>query len=400
MNEQENKIDILNNKYGITGQHDSEQLKILQSLPLKNKIQISQTRLIEYYKKNNGRCSVSFSGGKDSTVLAYLSAQVCQLLGYRLTLWFSDTGLEYPELREHVKNYSEWLKVRFPDIEIELFTDYPEIWEMDEKIGKRKWRRISFNEIIHNYGYPIISKETSGVIDKSRNAIQKGNEDSCAIKQLNNEKRYENQKFIYDHKKYKFLLDAPFEISNMCCEIMKKRPAHRFTREMGLKPIIGTMASESRLRRSQWLREGCNSYSKKNPYSKPISFWTEQDVFQFVLDNDIPIPSIYGEIKQDEKGKHYTTGVNRTGCCFCLYGIHLEKSSNRMELLSESHPNIYDFCMRGTWTGYNEVSDGLGYWFIFEYLRKYGNIDIKTPDIEYYIEKYSNEYTDSFFKRQ
>lgn len=93
--------------------HTPEDLKRLQSYDLCNKIQISIARIMEWYNRNDKKCYVSFSGGKDSTVLAWLAAQVCKLFDCKLILWFSDTGLEFPELREHVKTYSEWLKLTF-----------------------------------------------------------------------------------------------------------------------------------------------------------------------------------------------------------------------------------------------------------------------------------------------
>lgn len=79
--------------------HDKQRLKELQALPLERKMQITQTRLIEWYTAWDGKCYVSFSGGKDSTVLADQAAKVCKMLGYKLVLWFSDTGLEYPEIK-------------------------------------------------------------------------------------------------------------------------------------------------------------------------------------------------------------------------------------------------------------------------------------------------------------
>lgn len=70
----------LNNK------HTIEDLKRLQAMSLGNKIQISQARIMEWYSRNENKCYVSFSGGKDSTVLADITAQVCSLLGCRLIL--------------------------------------------------------------------------------------------------------------------------------------------------------------------------------------------------------------------------------------------------------------------------------------------------------------------------
>ena len=48
----------------------------------------------------------------------------------------------------------------------------------------------------------------------------------------------------------------------------------------------------------------------------------------------------------DENGKYYTTGCNRTGCIFCGFGCHLEKEPNRFQQLKETHPKLYEYCMK------------------------------------------------------
>lgn len=88
-------------------------------MPLNQKILLTQTRLIEWYNAWEGKCYVSFSGGKDSTVLADITAQVCKINGWNLVLWFSDTGLEFPEVRKHVKYFKEYLEKKY-DILIKL----------------------------------------------------------------------------------------------------------------------------------------------------------------------------------------------------------------------------------------------------------------------------------------
>ena len=141
---------------------------------------------------------------------------------------------------------------------------------------------------------------------------------------------------------------------------MKKRPGHLFEKETGLKPIIGTMASESQSRKNQWVKLGCNAFNAKSPSSKPISFWKENDVLEYITMNDLPYPSVYGEIYQDDKGKYRTTGLDRTGCIFCGFGCHLEKDPNRFQQLKETHPKLYEYCMR-SWDkgglGMDEVLD-------------------------------------------
>lgn len=265
------------------------------------------------------------------------------MLGIKLVLWFSDTGLEYPEVREHVKSFPKYLEDKY-GIEVELIMDYPK-----DKDGKR----ITFKNVIFTYGYPIVSKTVSRQIKDVRKL---GN--NCWAARCFDGREYGK----YNMQKWKYLIDAPFKISNNCCNVMKKHPAHKFDKSSGLKPIIGTMACESTLRRSQWLQQGCNSFDANNPASKPLSFWTEQDILQYIVQFKIPIASVYGEIIQDDKGKYHTTGCSRTGCVFCAYGCHLEKEPNRFQRLKQTHPKLWEYCMKPTSEG------GLGMKEVLEFI--------------------------------
>ena len=81
--------------------HDAKRLLELQALPLERKIQISQARIIDWYKHYSGNVVVSFSGGKDSTVLLHL----VRSLYPDVKAVFSNTGLEYPEIQRFVKSF-------------------------------------------------------------------------------------------------------------------------------------------------------------------------------------------------------------------------------------------------------------------------------------------------------
>ena len=168
----------------------------------------------------------------------------------------------------------------------------------------------------------------------------------------------------YNQEKWKFFLDAPFEISNNCCNIMKKDPIHRYNKETGRVPITAQMASESKLRTQKWLQNGCNAFHLKSPISNPISFWTEQDVLLYIKNYNIPIASVYGEVVVDYQGMGQcegqmsfadfvdmeefelerpllkTTGCQRTGCILCGFGCHIEKGEGRFERLSRIHPKV------------------------------------------------------------
>lgn len=323
--------------------HTADDLKEMQSRSFGDKVQTSTAKIIEAMIRYDKAMYVSFSGGKDSTVLADLVAKVCRMFDCKLTLWFSDTGLEFPELREHVKNYGEYLKRKY-DIVVDTIIDYPK-----DKNGKR----ITFRDVILNEGYPVISKTVSRQIHDVKTIG-----DGCWAARCF-DGRETGQ---YRMTKWKFLLEAPFKISNKCCNIMKKNPAHQFNKKSGLIPFIGTMASESMQRKNSWLKSGCNAFNDKVPSSRPISFWTEQDVLKYIVRYELPYPSVYGEILKDENGKYYTTGYNRTGCMFCAYGCHLEREPNRFQRLKITHPKVWEFCMASVEDG------GLGMRAVLKYI--------------------------------
>ena len=155
---------------------------------------------------------------------------------------------------------------------------------------------------------------------------------------------------------------------------MKKNPIRKYEKGTGRKPITGIMAEESNLRRQSWLRTGCNLFEGKKPQSKPLSFWTEQDILHYIKKYDVPYCEVYGDIHVKPHGVDVpdnqidivdylscyepedtleTTGCKRTGCMFCMFGCHLEKEPNRFQRLKETHPQQYAFCIGG-----GEMVDG------------------------------------------
>lgn len=96
----------------------------------------------------------------------------------------------------------------------------------------------------------------------------------------------------------------------------------------------------------------------------------------------------------DYRGCQYeTTGCKRTGCIFCAFGINQDK--HRFIRLSEQEPKLCDYVMRGgefSESGMWQPSkDGLGYWFVLEWLNVHGNLGIGIPNWDYYMGKYCME---------
>lgn len=150
-----------------------------------------------------------------------------------------------------------------------------------------------------------------------------------------------------------------FMISDNCCAVMKKSPLGIYQRKHKSYPIIGTLAEESLLRERAWIIHGCNAFEGSHKSSQPMSFWTEQDVLNYICTENIEIAEVYGKVVGVDKcGYEYepmpgidceykTTGCNRTGCMFCGFGCHREKGETRFQKLAKTHPRQYEYCMRG-----------------------------------------------------
>lgn len=288
--------------------HSKERLKELKQLPLERKVGFTAARIIEWHNHFQGKVYVSFSGGKDSTVLLHIA----RTLFPDIKAVFVDTGLEYPEIKQFVGEFDNVDIVR---------------------------PKISFLQVIEQYGWPVISKEVAQVLREYSSCKTGVRAEQLGLIPKSN--RYAKH---YDMSKYQYLADAPFKISDRCCEIMKKRPAKEYEKVTGLHPIIATMTDESFLRQSEWLKSGCNGFSSTRPISKPMSFWTEQDVLHYIQQMNIRIAPVYGDIVF-ENNKYRCTKCQRTGCVFCLFGIKSDAKPNRIQRLLTTHPQLWDYCI-------------------------------------------------------
>lgn len=313
--------------------HTVGDLRQLQSLPLRLKIPMTRQRIRDWYEHWDGQVYVSFSGGKDSTVLKHIVDSMYS----DIPAVFVNTGLEYPEIQRFVREVKAGKYDCFnPDVEILR----PE---------------MRFDEVIKKYGYPVASKLVASYVETARR-----NPDSKRAKWLRGE---EWTKFVTGGK-WAFLVDAPFPVSDKCCAVMKHKPINQYGKQTGRKAIIGTMAAESRHREQAWLSNGCNAFESKTPTSQPLSFWTGQDVLHYIKDFGVPYCPVYGEIKIDDdpefegqmnwidylgcyepQDRLTTTGLSRTGCMFCMFGAHLEKEPNRFQRMKVTHPKQYAYCM-------------------------------------------------------
>lgn len=237
-----------------------EDLRYFQRLPLDIKVAMTKTRIREWVNRYGvDGVYISFSGGKDSTVLLHIARRDYP----DIKAVFVDTGLEFPEIRQFVRTH-----------------------ENVEIIRPKK----TFRQVICEYGYPMMSKAIAhGVSVAKRNPCGR-------VKKIQFSENYNSKFGLY---KWSKLIDADYNLSDKCCNIMKKSPAKSYEKS-GQRPLTAQMAGESKQREIQWLHNGCNAFDNKRPISNPMSFWTEQDVLQYIKENNLPIASVYGDIAYED----------------------------------------------------------------------------------------------------
>ena len=329
--------------------NNAEKLKELTALPLYRKIMITQTRIIDWYEHYDGKVYISYSGGKDSSVLLDIARQLYP----DIPAVFVNTGLEYPEIRKFALSHENVTELR------------PRWGKAGKERGKKPEDVITFLDTLTEYGYPIISKAVSNAIVEARRTPG-----GSRWARLHGEyKRRDGGRSQYDYSKYLPLYNLPFKISDECCKVSKKGPAHIYQHKTGRHPIIATMAEESLIRKQAWITQGgCNAFRAKEPTSKPMSFWTNQDVLRYISENGVKMCEVYGDIVAvgpdgftyealsgffQEEAKLVCTGCKRTGCIFCAFGAHLEKGEGRFQRLKKTHSQQYEFCIGGGEWGEN-----------------------------------------------
>ena len=145
--------------------------------------------------------------------------------------------------------------------------------------------KMTYKQVIEKYGYPFPSKAVASTISeikytkseslrKLRLTGMRPNGEYCSLSKL--------------PKKWEYLIEAPFEVSSRCCDIMKKQPLHKYQNENGVKPFVGVMAEESSNRTISYVRYSCNAFNATHPQSRPLMFWSKQDVIRYIQINNLP----------------------------------------------------------------------------------------------------------------
>lgn len=343
--------------------------ELINYMPYKDKVFWAKAKIKEFLlhcmelnKQNTlnkiDEITISFSGGKDSTVLLDLVLKVheeieCDIYlvpAYAVEITFPSTikfikmlVIEYQKKYKYLKN--------------------PLLMNP----------RLPWHEILNTKGYPIYSKQISVLINRVKHAKTKNLLTrwffGIDIKNTNTAK--------YKLSKHRiFLLDDdlktnwPELIDNQMKDYFKKYNDYYFYSEKccdyvkgSLKhdrrpSFIGVMAEESEMRKKSWINSGCNIFNSKSMKSRPLSIWKTEDIWKYIVENKLMINPAYGydeETSPDQQKLNF----NRLGCTSCPYGSSIEakkieyltkknnidindnRLKNRFEILKDLYPTLY-----------------------------------------------------------
>lgn len=267
---------------------------------LEQKVKDAEAILKKAHIKHEGKLFINFSGGKDSTILRHISLNIFP----DLPVVFSNTTNEMAEIIKYVKTFPNVITVK---------------------------PKMSFFQVIEKHGFPLVSKEVSQKVSELKHT-------NGAVTR--------NTRFQGDKKgngktpnKWRFLAEKDFDVTHKCCKILKKDPLDKWAKEKQLKPIIGLMADESKLRQQLALFGDENS-DKIYPFLR--TGWSEQDIWDYAELHNIRFAECYYE--QTINGI-IVPPKNRTGCEFCAFGITLEKN-DRFERSKIVSPKRFEKAMK------------------------------------------------------
>lgn len=316
--------------------------RVKQQQPYEFKVAYAQARAWEFYNECGQRglnCHVSV-GGLDSITLL---------------LFLREIGIDVPA------------------ISVSMLED-KSIIAVHKQLGVERLHPCKKKtDIIREFGFPVLSKETAAKIELIQNPSDKNATVRHAIITGETGEYGGNRTGTRMQLSDRWLRlfggadpegaalgykDAPFKVSSKCCYYLKEKPCDDWAKEHNSVPYLGLMASEGGRREKALMRNGCNYFGETTIRSAPFAIFNRQDLLQLALDLHVPVPEIYGEIRRDDTGALRTTGAQRTGCSMCGFGIQLEKRPHRFDRLFERNPKEWEFWMIEM--GWGAVLDYIG----------------------------------------
>lgn len=296
-------------------------------------------RIRREYDRTGGNIYLSFSGGKDSTVVGELIKMAN--LPKEIPFVFSDTGIEFDATKRFVKEY-----------------DYPNVVIVKPR---KPWAKV-----LKDNGTPVISKLKSEAIKTYRNAIDDPLSTSRSrqliggVAEKGGEVGTIRTRYALANKHFNFLHpDLEYKIANQCCNYMKKLPFTDFEKMSGVDGAFsGVRTAEGGVRAITY--NSCVKYKRKHNkeflLSMPIIDWSNEMVDHFIEKYNVPVSDAYNVYKLD-----------RTGCVGCPFAG--DSLYHELKMTREHEPLRYKATMKWLGTAYMDM----GHQFDFDedYMEKF-----------------------------
>lgn len=287
-------------------------------MSLDDRIRDGCHRIEELYYETQGKCYISFSGGKDSTVLLAL-VKMCEEIytipENAIPAVFSNTGIEMGVTVDFVK----WVKDNYYQNLDVIYPVKPFAW------------------VIENEGKPVRSKIKSEVMHAYQHSRTEASVLNLVYGKTTTGKTMRKTR-IADKDMHMLHDDFPILASNKCCSMMKKKPCRAYEKEHGIKGcFIGIRMAEGGIRKGETLRRVatggkiCTVETSRGIRKYPIIDWSDQDVDEFINKYNVPISDAYTKY-----------GLDRTGCMACPFAKDVD---NDLKYLFYHEPNRYKASM-------------------------------------------------------
>lgn len=284
------------------------------NMPYADKVKHAK-KVISAALKQHQHWAISYSGGRDSTVLSHLMVEGMGILNIPHVM--SNTRMEYPET---IKMVTAWY-ARMRELGVECNVVFPDVRP------HTLWKQI---------GVPVWSKEIAYKYRK------------FAASPTDNVPVHVPDDLVAEFRRAKA---AGIKITEKCCDVLKKKPLKKFNQKLGIKGnFTGVRCSESRARRLAWITKGAlyQAVTHGNQWiANPLAFWTEQDVATYLKVHQIDV------LRPD-------TLSGGSGCVVCMFGCRSraqEGTPNALQDLKTRNPRMWTAAL-DDW-GYRDVLEFL-----------------------------------------
>lgn len=251
----------------------------------------------QYDLENNAY--ISFSGGKDSTILHYLIDMA--LPNNKIPRIYINTGIEYNDIVKYVKELAN------KDDRIILINSGVNIKQMLEKVG-----------------YPFKSKDFAQKVSRF-NRIGK----TKSIKRF-----LEFDGILACPNKLKYLFEnknaTKFIISDKCCENLKENVLIETAKKINRNIAVIGLTGDEKGRRNQYHKNCWIDYKIKKMFY-PMRILNNDFINMFIDKYNIKLCKLY----------YPPFNLIQTGCKGCPFTLHLQK---QLDMMRELLPNEYKQC--------------------------------------------------------